>query len=91
MSLIALLSLRTMASGVPLGTKKAFQTLDSTPGRPCSPVVARSGAIDERFSAMMAMPFTLPCRACAAPLWMVAHMKSIRPAITSCIAGPSPR
>src|SRR4029077_237069 len=31
MSLIALLSLRTIGSGVPLGRKKAFQTLASTP------------------------------------------------------------
>src|SRR3954467_5344935 len=73
-SLIALLSLRTIGSGVPFGRKNAFHTLASTPGRPCSPVVARSGMIGARFSAITAIPLTVPSLDCAAPLWMVAHM-----------------
>jgi len=73
-SLIALLSLRTIASGVPFGRKNAFQTLASTPGRPCSPVVGTSGMIGTRLGAITAMALTLPSLACAAPLCIVAHM-----------------
>ena len=72
-SLLALLSLRTIGSGVPFGRKKAFQTLASTPGRPCSRVVATSGMIGTRFSAITAMALTVPCLACGAPFWMVEH------------------
>src|SRR6516165_3648343 len=67
-SLIALLSLRTIGSGVPLGRKKAFQTLASTPGRPCSPVVATSGMIGTRFCAITAMALTALLGLCRAVL-----------------------
>src|SRR5215208_6331491 len=59
MSRIALLSLRTIGSGVPLGRKNAFHTLASTPGRPCSPDVAKSAMIGTRRGAMTAIPFTV--------------------------------
>src|SRR5207248_4523516 len=42
-SLIALLSLRTIGSGAPLGRNNAFQALDSMPLRPCSPEVGTLG------------------------------------------------
>src|SRR5262245_26323587 len=73
-SLITLLSLRTIGSGVPLGRKNAFHTVASTPGSPCSPVVARSAMIGTRLGAITAMPLTVPCLAWTAPVWMVSHM-----------------
>src|SRR5215471_17486715 len=52
--LTAALSLRTIESGVPLGKKNAFHTLDSTPARPCSPEVGISGTIATRWGASTA-------------------------------------
>jgi len=45
---------------VPFGKNKAFHTLASTPARPCSPLVARSGMTEERFAAITAMPSRCP-------------------------------
>jgi len=74
MSFIAPFSRRTIGSGVPFGRKNAFQTLASTPARPCSPLVASCATTDARFAAISAMPFTVCALTCAAPAWMVSHM-----------------
>ena len=71
---IAWCILSMIGFGVPFGKKKPSHTDASTPGRPCSPVVGMSGTIAARFFAITAMPFTVPCLACTAPLWMVVHI-----------------
>src|ERR1700730_16509613 len=58
-ALAALLSRRTIASGVPLGKNNPYQPETASAGTPCSAAVVRSGSAGLRLGAKIAIAFTV--------------------------------
>ncbi len=87
----ALANRRTITSGVPFGKEKEAQLPQSRPERPISCAVARLVRPGARSRPSVTIAFTAPPWICGSAVEICSAMKSMRPAIKSCIAGPAPR
>src|SRR5258707_4390069 len=69
----AALSFRTIGSGVPFGTNKAYQLGMSKPVRPCSCADGRSGKLAERFLLRIASVLILLLAYCGITVVALGH------------------
>lgn len=89
-SLMAALSLSTMAGGVPRGANSAFQERKSMAVLPLLCAVATLGRPGKGSRVSTATARTRPLAACASEVVVWSHMKSVSPPISPVMAGATP-